>query len=53
LYSVQGVALEAYGQQTPVIELEDGLRGTIRVTVTDAGENDELLGKNWERVVFG
>ena len=57
LYSVQGAELKVYGEQTPGIELEDGLRGTIRVTVTDASENvlavDELLSKNWDKVVFG
>ena len=57
LYSVQGVALKVYGEQTPDIELDDGLRGTMRMTVTDASENvlavDELLSKEWERVVFG
>ena len=57
LYSVQGLALKVYGEQTPGIELDDGLRGTIRVTVTDASENvlavDELLSKDWEKVVFG
>ena len=26
LYSVQGVALKAYGEQTPDIKLDDGLR---------------------------
>ena len=57
LYSVQGVALKVYGEQLPGIELDDGFRGTMRVTVTDASENvlavDELLSKEWQRVVFG
>lgn len=38
-------------------KLDDGLRGTIRVTVTDASGSilavDELLNKNWGRVAFG
>lgn len=55
--SVQGVALKVYGEQTPGIEFDEGLRGTMRVTVTDASENvlavDERLSKELKRVVFG
>ena len=54
--SVQGIALKVYGEQTPGIEFDEGLRGTMRVTVTDASENvltvDELLSKEWKRVVL-
>ena len=56
LYSVQGAELKVYGEQTPAVELSDGLRGTMRVTVIDASENvltvDELLDKSWKSVVF-
>ena len=56
LSSVQGAELKVYGEQTPGVELSDGLRGTMRVTVTDASENvlavDELLNKSWNSVVF-
>ena len=56
LYSVQGAELKVYGEQTPAVELSDGLRGAMRVTVIDASENvltvDELLDKSWKSVVF-
>ena len=56
LYSVQGAELKVYGEQTPAVELSDGLRGTMRVTVIDASENvlavNELLDKSWKSVVF-
>ena len=44
LYSVQGAELKVYGEQTPAVELSDGLRGTMRVTVTDASENVLAVG---------
>ena len=39
VYSVQGIALKVYGEQTRGIELDGGLRGTMRVTVRDASES--------------
>ena len=53
LYSVQGAELKVYGEQTPAVELSDGLRGTMRLAVTDASENvlavavGMLIGRGW------